>query len=110
MNEQTPQAAGGDRGEGGGRPPRQGGGEPPNITIRRPFFRRRKSSPFSGDDAATLQESGLRVPVRWANHDSLPVTDTPLRLKVDVGPVSRDCPRPDDVKIYAAYVGSASGQ
>ena len=65
---------------------------------------------FSGDNAATLRESGLRVPVRWADHDSLPVTGTPLRLKVDIDPVSHDCPRPDDVKIYAAYVGSASGQ
>ena len=64
---------------------------------------------YSGEDAATLRESGLRVPVRWGNQDSLPVTDTPLRLKVEVGPVSRDCPRPDDVKLYAAYVGSSAG-
>ncbi|MYD93954.1 MAG: hypothetical protein F4Y02_09720 [Chloroflexi bacterium] len=65
---------------------------------------------FSGDDAATLRESGLAVPVRWASRNTLPATDTPLRLKVDVDPVSRDCPRPDDVKIYAAYVGAASGR
>ena len=63
---------------------------------------------FSGDDAATLRESGLSVPVRWGSRDALPQTDTPLRLKVEVGPVSRECPRPDDVKLYAAYVGSRS--
>ena len=64
---------------------------------------------YSGDDAATLRGSGLRVPVRWPSHSSLPATDTPLRLKVEVGPVSPDCPRPEDVKLYAAYVGSVTG-
>ena len=32
----------------GDRPERK---EPPNITIRRPFFRRRKASPFAHADA-----------------------------------------------------------
>ncbi len=64
---------------------------------------------YSGDDAATLRESGLRVPVRWADRNTLPASDQPVRLKVDVGPVSRECPRPDDVKFYAAYVGSKPG-
>ena len=64
---------------------------------------------YSGDAAATLRESGLRVPVRWPGHSTLPATDTPLRLKLEVGPVSPECPRPEDAKIYAAYVGSASG-
>ena len=64
---------------------------------------------YSGEDAATLRESGLRVPVRWPKHDSLPAADSPLRLKVEVGPVSRECPRPEDVKLYAAYVGSSAG-
>jgi len=64
---------------------------------------------YSGAAAATLRQSGLRVPVRWARQESLPVSDLPLRLKVDIGPVSPDCPRPDDVKIFAAYVGPASG-
>ena len=41
---------GGDRGDRRG--PRSG--EPPNITIRRPFFRRRKSSPFAHADARVL--------------------------------------------------------
>ena len=36
---------------GGDRPPRS---EPPTITIRRPFFRRRKTSPFATKDAPEI--------------------------------------------------------
>jgi len=40
---ERPQGTYGDRGD---RPDRGArGGEPPNITIRRPFFRRKKASP-----------------------------------------------------------------
>ncbi len=66
MSEQT-QSTGGDRSEGGGRPPRQSGGEPPNITIRRPFFRRRKSSPFSGADAAKIDYKDVKLLQRFVS-------------------------------------------
>ncbi|MEM9625713.1 MAG: 30S ribosomal protein S18 [Pseudomonadota bacterium] len=67
MSEQT-SSIGGDRGDSGGRPPRGGpGGEPPNITIRRPFFRRRKSSPFSGDDATKIDYKDVKLLQRFVS-------------------------------------------
>lgn len=69
MSEQTQSSTGGDRGEAGGRPPHRGGGggEPPNITIRRPFFRRRKSSPFSGNDAAKIDYKDVKLLQRFVS-------------------------------------------
>jgi len=64
MSEQS-QASGGERSEAGGRPQR--GGEPPNITIRRPFFRRRKSSPFSGKDAAKIDYKDVKLLQRFVS-------------------------------------------
>jgi small subunit ribosomal protein S18 len=55
---------GGDRrggGGGGGGP----GGEPPNITIRRPFFRRRKSSPFAHADAPKIDYKDVKLLQRF---------------------------------------------
>jgi small subunit ribosomal protein S18 len=54
----------GDRGERGDRRgPRSG--EPPNITIRRPFFRRRKSSPFAHADAPVIDYKDIKLLQRF---------------------------------------------
>ena len=52
---------GGDRGDRRG--PRSG--EPPNITIRRPFFRRRKSSPFAHADAPVIDYTDIKLLQRF---------------------------------------------
>ncbi|MGI9492303.1 MAG: 30S ribosomal protein S18 [Geminicoccaceae bacterium] len=67
MSENAQSSTGGDRSEGGGRPPRSSGGEPPNITIRRPFFRRRKSSPFSGDEASKIDYKDVKLLQRFVS-------------------------------------------
>jgi small subunit ribosomal protein S18 len=58
------------RGDGHGRGEGHGGhrsGEPPNITIRRPFFRRRKSSPFSTRDAPAIDYKDLKLLQRFVS-------------------------------------------
>ena len=39
--------------------------EPPNITIRRPFFRRRKSSPFAHADAPKIDYKDVALLQRF---------------------------------------------
>src|SRR5215207_7344219 len=52
---------GGDRGgDRGGNP-----NDPPNITIRRPFFRRRKSSPFAHADAPRIDYKDVKLLQRF---------------------------------------------
>ena len=59
---------GGGRGEDGGDRRRSGpGGEPPNITIRRPFFRRRKSSPFAHADAPKIDYKDVKLLQRFVS-------------------------------------------
>jgi len=41
--------------------------EPPNITIRRPFFRRRKSSPFAHSDAPTIDYKDVKLLQRFVS-------------------------------------------
>jgi small subunit ribosomal protein S18 len=55
---------GGDHGEG-----RSGhrGGEPPTITIRRPFFRRRKTSPFAAADAPKIDYKDIKLLQRFVS-------------------------------------------
>jgi small subunit ribosomal protein S18 len=48
--------------DGGG-----GGGDAPNITIRRPFFRRRKTSPFAGKDAPKIDYKDLKLLQRFVS-------------------------------------------
>ena len=50
---------GGDRGD---RPERR---EPPTITIRRPFFRRRKASPFAHADAPKIDYKDIKLLQRF---------------------------------------------
>ena len=54
---------GGDHGDG--RPHRSG--EPPNITIRRPFFRRRKTSPFAVKDAPKIDYKDVKLLQRFVS-------------------------------------------
>jgi small subunit ribosomal protein S18 len=62
--EEGDRAGFGDRGERGDRRgPRSG--EPPNITIRRPFFRRRKSSPFAHADAPVIDYKDIKLLQRF---------------------------------------------
>ena len=55
-------------GEGGGRyGDRHRPGEPPNITIRRPFFRRRKTSPFASKDAPNIDYKDVKLLQRFVS-------------------------------------------
>src|SRR5919112_5734568 len=54
---------GGEHGEGD----RHGPGEPPNITIRRPFFRRRKTSPFASKDAPRIDYKDVKLLQRFVS-------------------------------------------
>lgn len=47
------------------RPDRGDRREPPNITIRRPFFRRRKASPFAHPDAPTIDYKDVKLLQRF---------------------------------------------
>ena len=55
------------RTEEGGHHGRGRGGEPPNITIRRPFFRRRKSSPFAHADAPKIDYKDVKLLQRYVS-------------------------------------------
>ncbi len=54
-------------GEDGGYQGRSRGGEPPNITIRRPFFRRRKSSPFAHADSPKIDYKDIKLLQRFVS-------------------------------------------
>jgi small subunit ribosomal protein S18 len=54
-------------GEEGGAPERRRPTEPPNITIRRPFFRRRKSSPFAHADAPKIDYKDVKLLLRFVS-------------------------------------------
>jgi small subunit ribosomal protein S18 len=41
--------------------------EPPNITIRRPFFRRRKSSPFAHADSPKIDYKDIKLLQRFVS-------------------------------------------
>ncbi len=41
--------------------------EPPNITIRRPFFRRRKTSPFASEDSPKIDYKDLKLLQRFVS-------------------------------------------
>ena len=58
----TTESTGPDRGQGDDR---RRPTEPPNITIRRPFFRRRKSSPFAHADAPKIDYKDVRLLQRF---------------------------------------------
>ena len=42
-------------------------GEPPTITIRRPFFRRRKTSPFATPDAPKIDYKDIKLLQRFVS-------------------------------------------
>ena len=56
-------------GGGGGRPPRDGDGAPAmsqrSFGARRPFFRRRKSCPFSGPTAPVIDYKDIKLLQRF---------------------------------------------
>ena len=60
----TTESTGPDRGQGDDR---RRSTEPPNITIRRPFFRRRKSSPFSHADAPKIDYKDVKLLQRYVS-------------------------------------------
>src|SRR5918995_102194 len=64
MRDRAPGAErrGSEQGEG-----RSRGGEPPNITIRRPFFRRRKTSPFATADAPRIDYKDIKLLQRFVS-------------------------------------------
>jgi small subunit ribosomal protein S18 len=52
-----------DRGDG----QRRSSSEPPTITIRRPFFRRRKTSPFATGDAPKIDYKDVKLLQRFVS-------------------------------------------
>jgi len=56
-----------DRHEEAGGPERRRSTEPPNITIRRPFFRRRKSSPFAHADSPPIDYKDVKLLQRFVS-------------------------------------------
>src|SRR5690242_6301913 len=60
----TTETTGPDRGQGQG-DDRRRPTEPPNITIRRPFCRRRKSSPFAHADAPKIDYKDVKLLQRF---------------------------------------------
>jgi small subunit ribosomal protein S18 len=64
MNETSFSPGGGGRGEGRDR---HRHGEPPTITIRRPFFRRRKTSPFATKDAPKIDYKDVKLLQRFVS-------------------------------------------
>jgi small subunit ribosomal protein S18 len=64
QNEPTRESGrGDDQDRGDRRGPR--GQEPPHITIRRPFFRRRKSSPFTQPEAPAIDYKDVKLLQRF---------------------------------------------
>ncbi len=57
---------------------------------------------YSADDCVAIQDGGLRIPVRWRTGESIPPTERPIRLRVNFGGA-----RPEDCRLYAAYVAIA---
>ncbi len=53
-----------ERPERGDRPDRR---EPPQITIRRPFFRRRKASPFAHPDSPAIDYKDVKLLQRFVS-------------------------------------------
>ena len=51
----------------GGDGPRGRSSEPPTITIRRPFFRRRKTSPFATADAPKIDYKDIKLLQRFVS-------------------------------------------
>lgn len=64
---QSAPAGGGHHERGGDRRRAQAGSEPPNITIRRPFFRRRKTSPFAHADAPRIDYKDIKLLQRFVS-------------------------------------------
>lgn len=56
-----------DRSDDGAGHDRRRSSEPPNITIRRPFFRRRKSSPFAHADAPKIDYKDVKLLQRFVS-------------------------------------------
>ncbi|GBD42915.1 30S ribosomal protein S18 [bacterium HR40] len=48
-----------------GREPRERAGEPPTVVIRRPFFRRKKASPFAAPDAPKIDYKDVKLLQRF---------------------------------------------
>jgi hypothetical protein len=57
---------------------------------------------LSGDACLPVQESGLRVAVRWRDHDAVAGLDGAFRLQITFAGL-----RPEDARLYAVYVATA---
>jgi small subunit ribosomal protein S18 len=53
--------------DGGGDGQRRSSSEPPTITIRRPFFRRRKTSPFATGEAPKIDYKDIKLLQRFVS-------------------------------------------
>jgi hypothetical protein len=54
---------------------------------------------YSADECAPITESGFRQPAVWGSKTTLGRPDRPIRVRV-----SLEGKRPEDVRVYAAYV------
>jgi len=55
------------REERSAREPRERSGEPPTVVIRRPFFRRKKASPFAAPDAPPIDYKDVKLLARFVS-------------------------------------------
>ena len=54
---------------------------------------------YSADNAISVTEGGLHIPVKWKGKDTYPGNGQPFRIRVNYGGI-----RPEDIRIYAIYV------
>ena len=56
---------------------------------------------YSGEKAAALRESGLRIPVSWPGKDGVQGMDEPFKIKVN-----SEGSNVESIRVYALYVGT----
>ena len=56
---------------------------------------------YSGDEAAVLNQSGLRVPVFWPGSNGIPRVEKPFKIKVNF-----EGAEAAGIRVYALYVGT----
>lgn len=61
--------------------------------------RERPVSGYSGDDSASVRQSGLKEPVSWKGKDTIQNLAGAVKIRVSFEG------RREDIKLYALYVG-----
>ena len=74
-------------------------GEHSQLEVELLDLQFRRIPGYSGADAVTLTESGIRLPLKWAGGENLGKLDHPVRVRVNWKGV-----RPEDARLFAVYV------